>query len=439
MGGDGRSTEVDVHAARHAMVAAVGLGLQPLSPVLASVGQALIIGIAVARFVVDPSMRVALTGLLRRPAVWLGSTVVAWSLIALLWSPEPMEGFSRGLLIRAGITALSLVPVMSRPWVPIAGIAIGVGFEAVVQVLMFTGLVPDEHYEPWTITGGLSPHPGNAAVWAGVAGLLLAGGCLSRHPSEGSHRSRPWLTAVLVMTALVGVVLAGNRSLLVGVPVAVVVLVATLLTKASARARRLVLALILIGSAGLVAMSVVAPDLPPVVRVRALWTELTQGVEATDADAIDTSGGLRLLWWRESIPIVRAAPIIGHGSGSTRTAYAERLSALDPETVPERALTDNPHSSIVFELVEHGLIGGILVAAFLVAVIAAAIHRVRLEPRFAGLLAAWVLLLIYGVGNTIQLSMYPLMLFATLTALSLASSSAGGASDDLMSEPSTAT
>lgn len=408
-------------------MSAVGLGLQPLSPALASIGQALIIGIAVARFIVDPSMRTEVAALVRRPGAWLGLAVVAWSLLALLWSPDPGVGLHRGLMIRAALTTLALAPILVRPWPLVTGLAMGVGVEAVVQLLMFTGLVPDEHYEPMTISGGLSKHPGNIAVWAGVAGLLLVGrwasslvGPKAGPPASGDSRPRGASTAILVVLALASVVVAGNRSLLVGLPIAVALLAFAVLARISRRARRLACAglgcLVLLG----IVVPSVAPDLPPVQRVRDLVREVSEGLDADDAGAADTSGGLRMLWWRESVVILQDAPLIGHGSGSTRTAFDRHLATLDPETVPERAYTDNPHSSIAFELVEHGLVGAFLAAGFVVAMLVASVGRMRRDPSLAGLPAAWFLLLAYAAGNTVQLSMYPLTLAAFLAALTLA-------------------
>lgn len=405
----------------------MGLGLQPLSPALASIGQAAIIGIAVARFVVDPSMRTEVAAVLRRPAAWLGLAVVAWSLLALLWSPDPGVGLHRGLMIRAALTTLALAPILTRPWPLVTGLAIGVGLEALAQTLMFTGLVPDQHYEPMTVSGGLSKHPGNIAVWAGVVGLLLAGRSASfrirpRAATPATVEPGPGAasTVILVGLALTSVIVAGNRSLLLGLPVAILVLAITILVRGSVRTRRSML--LGLGSLAVVGVvvSFVAPDLAPVQRVRDLAQEVSGGLDAETADEVDTSGGLRMLWWRESLVILQDAPVIGHGSGATRTAFDRHLSTLDPGTVPERAYTDNPHSSIAFELVERGLLGTALASVFLGAMFVGSVGRCRRNPSLAGLPAAWLLLLAYATGNTIQLSMYPLILTAFLAALTLA-------------------
>lgn len=415
-----RSSAFVGHARRHEIVAAVALGLQPLSAAMASIGQAALIGTAAVRLLVDPVFRsrvAATAGRWRHPVVLLGVAMVVWSLLAMLWSPDPAEGLGRLRPLRAIGFAAALVPVLGRPVVPMIGLAVGFAVEAIVQISMYTGIVPDPNYEPWTVSGGLSKHPGNAAVWSGVGAVLLLGGIAGPPFRPGPRRIVLVLGIVLGLTS---VLIAGNRSLFLGLPMAVLVLVAWRLRGARPVLRRRVAILLVMLVAGTAALPVIAPDLPPVQRVRSLIGEVAGGLEAADAESADTSGGLRMIWWREGIRILRSAPFIGHGSGSTREAYRERLEELGSDAVPERAFTDNPHSSIVFALVEHGLVGTGLLAGFLIAAAVAGCRRAAADPALAGLPAAWVLLTAYAIGNTIQLSMYPLMLLSALTALSLA-------------------
>lgn len=415
--GKGHAAPKDVAAdlARlHAIVAAVALGLQPLSAAMASIGQVALIAMAVVRWIADPSARIDPRAAVRRPIVALGLAVVVWAMVAAIWSPDPGEGLGGMRPVRTIVFAATLFPAIRSSWLPLVGMLIGVGVASLVQVAMHTGLVPDPTYEPWTVTGGLSKHPGNAAVWSGCAAMLAAGR-LATAGSTPNPRGRWWLGVAAVL-GVISVMIAGNRSLYLGLPVAIVLLGVVLLVIGSTRVRRTVMVAAVVALAGLVALPLVAPSSGPVARLLSLGREVGDGVQASTAAETDSSGGLRMLWWREAVPIVKEAPILGHGSGATRQVYADRLATLDQATVPERAYTDNPHSSIVFEFVEHGVVGMILLAGFGVAIFTTAWRAAIRDPRWVGLPAAVTLLAVYGVGNTVQLSPYPLMLLATLAA-----------------------
>ena len=86
--GKGHAAPKDVAAdlARlHAIVAAVALGLQPLSAAMASIGQVALIAMAVVRWIADPSARIDPRAAVRRPIVALGLAVVVWAMVAAIW------------------------------------------------------------------------------------------------------------------------------------------------------------------------------------------------------------------------------------------------------------------------------------------------------------------------------------------------------------------
>jgi O-antigen ligase len=398
----------------HAIVAAVALGLQPLSAAMASIGQVGLLVMWIVRWIADPSARIDPRAALCRPIVACGLAMVVWTMVAAIWSPDPAEGLGGMRPVRTMVFAVTLFPALRSSWLPLVGMLIGVGVASIVQVAMYTGLVPDPIYEPWDVTGGLSKHPGNAAVWSGCAAMLAAGR-LATVGSTPNPRGRWWLGVAAVL-GVISVVIAGNRSLYFGLPVAIVLLGVVLLVIGSTRVRRTVMVAAVVAFVGLVALPLIAPNSGPVVRLLSLGREVGDGVRASTAAEIDSSGGLRTLWWREAVPIVKEAPILGHGSGATRQVYADRLATLDQATVPERAYTDNPHSSIVFEFVEHGAVGMLLLVGFGIALFATAWRAAIRDPRWVGLPAAVTLLAVYGIGNTVQLSPYPLMLLATLAA-----------------------
>lgn len=403
----------------HLWVAVVAVASQALSPPMASVGQACLMLVALVRAIDDRRFGVAdptpIAIVRRRPAVMLGLGLVGWAILAIAWSPDTVEGLARLRPIRAALFVAALLPVTDRPLLLVLGAAVGASIEAAIQILMVTDVIPDPHNPPWSVSGGLSAHPGNVGLWSGAAALLLAG-AMPRTSVRGRSRA---VMGGLVLACLAGLLLTGNRSLLVGLPIAFVVLVGTWMWRSDWR-RRIQLAagggLLL---AGIALIPTLDTGLPFLERLRGLAAELSPGPAETEGKTLDTSGGLRIFWWREAVPIVAAAPYIGHGSGSTRVVYDAHIDELDPSMVPARARTDNAHSTVVHALVETGVIGGLLGLAFVFTVLSDGLRSTRIEPLLEGLPAAWTLLAVYAVGNTVQLSPYPLFLLCTLTALSI--------------------
>jgi O-antigen ligase len=68
-----------------------------------------------------------------------------------------------------------------------------------------------------------------------------------------------------------------------------------------------------------------------------------------------TSIGLRLEFWKKSLRFIAEAPIIGHGTGSTRGLF-ER-TATGPESTAGREVVGNPHNQTLNVAVQWGLIG----------------------------------------------------------------------------------
>ncbi len=79
----------------------------------------------------------------------------------------------------------------------------------------------------------------------------------------------------------------------------------------------------------------------------------------------ETSVGLRLLFWRNSLEIIRAHPLFGVGTGDFRDAYAQ----VNRRRSPTMVATDNPHNQYVLVLCQFGLVGlALLLALFAVQV-----------------------------------------------------------------------
>ena len=83
---------------------------------------------------------------------------------------------------------------------------------------------------------------------------------------------------------------------------------------------------------------------------------------AQQAQAQQTSEGLRAVYWRASLIAIRDRPLIGHGIGS----WSEVYRGLQPQ-VQGPANSANPHSSYLLIAVEQGLIGLFLFLGLLAA------------------------------------------------------------------------
>jgi hypothetical protein len=127
-------------------------------------------------------------------------------------------------------------------------------------------------------------------------------------------------------------------------------------------------------AAGL-AVAVIAWSTSPDLRSRV--THIATELDGSSAPANETSAGLRVGFWKMSLNIVRDAPLIGHGTGSTG-AMLEQWAAADP-TAPVGAT--NPHNQVLAIAIPLGLFGVVLLLAMW-----AAHLRMFLHPGHA----AWI-------------------------------------------------
>lgn len=67
----------------------------------------------------------------------------------------------------------------------------------------------------------------------------------------------------------------------------------------------------------------------------------------------NTSVGLRLLYWQNSLEIIRQAPFLGVGTGDFTDAYA----VVNSEKSPGMPATDNPHNQYILILCQFGVLG----------------------------------------------------------------------------------
>lgn len=103
-----------------------------------------------------------------------------------------------------------------------------------------------------------------------------------------------------------------------------------------------------------------APD--SVLRERfALGLREAQAWEPGVAQSQFSSIGLRLEFWRNSLDLVAARPLLGAGTGAFRDVYAQQVSGS------EMVATEHPHNAFLYVTVELGALGLAVLLALLVA------------------------------------------------------------------------
>jgi O-antigen ligase len=154
------------------------------------------------------------------------------------------------------------------------------------------------------------------------------------------------LAGALVMLALLFIAnivfVISSRTTLVVFPVMLLVLALQRLSWKGS------LALILGGAV----LAATAWSASPFLRQRALM--VSEEVARYHSEDAGTSAGYRLEFWRKSIEFVSQAPLMGHGTGSTKRLFREAASG---GTGVSAAFTDNPHNQTLIIAVQLGLIG----------------------------------------------------------------------------------
>ena len=110
-----------------------------------------------------------------------------------------------------------------------------------------------------------------------------------------------------------------------------------------------------------------------------------------------TSAGYRLGFWAASLDAVRAAPLLGHGTGAIAQALGE---AVRRQGLPADLVTPNPHNQVLTVAIQLGGIGAVLLVAMWVS---------HLMLFWRGGEAAWAGLVVTATG--IVGAMFNSMLF----------------------------
>jgi O-antigen ligase len=317
---------------------------------LSTSGQAIAVSVfAVLALLTLDRARFAAT--LRTPAAWLPVALFALIAIGVLWSVQPFGAAAKWI---GPYAKLLLIPVvMATAFTPRQALQVGTGFLAACVILLALSwasfLWPAG---PWTWFKSPGVPVKDNAVQSGCFALCAFGLAIGALRVWSADRRRALAMTVLALlffadvfliylsktgaimaTALVGlfVIHAGGwrRALIVAVA-AIIVIGGALL--ASPQAQR---------------------------RIAEINSDINASSGQTAAgETIST--GARLDFWRKAVDFVKAAPVLGHGTGSIKPLY-QSLEATRPS--PYGEATPDPHNQTLHTVLQVGIVGGLLLWA----------------------------------------------------------------------------
>lgn len=284
-----------------------------------------------------------------RLSAWVDApgTTAAAALCALLalsiaWTPAtwPVALGQLGqylLPLLLGAVAAACPPDLARR--ALAHFVAATSAAALVFVLAAAGLLPDAPMLWHTTTQS----EGNQRIAASI--LLALGAVLALWFASGSQVRVRAAWAVLALLCMAALALQDRRSGMVLLPL----LLLTWAWSSERRWRRQVLALLAV-----VAMVGAAWQSSSMVRQRFSegWRELQ---EYRADDQVATSWGQRLRMWQVTADMVAERPLLGHGLGSWRIRWSERVTPGTP-----LAANTTPHSEVLLLAQQAGLLAPLL-------------------------------------------------------------------------------
>ncbi|MGB3271430.1 MAG: O-antigen ligase family protein [Xanthobacteraceae bacterium] len=285
--------------------------------------------------------------LLRDPACWLPVALFALAVVGMLWSIAPWNERLHGVNPVGKLLMLPLIIYHFRqsprgPWV------FGTFLVSCTLLMLLSWLSAYDFRFVIKAEGAIPGVPVKNSIAqsqdfvlcvAGLAWLLLA----------MLRRRRLWLALLFAVVAL-GFVLnmmfvVVARTALITLPVLLGVLFLLYL-----KPRALLLAAV----ATVAAVALLWATSP---NFRSQLTRIASEAAEYRTSETVTSAGLRLEYWRKSLRFFAEAPLIGHGTGATRTLFvgaAEGQSGIRAEVI------GNPHNQTLYVAVQWGTLGVVL-------------------------------------------------------------------------------
>jgi O-antigen ligase len=307
--------------------------------------------------VLIPTIRRAeLNETLSLPVAYLPVALFALAVLGVLWSDVSWAGRLRSLSPYLKLLAVPLLIVQFRRsangrWVLIGFLASCV---ALLIASTLTALFPSE-------LSRFAKSPGIAVkdrISQSTMFLIAAFGFIYISLDSFRKSDRRWfvVAALLAAAFLLNIMFVStSRTIILSIPIVGLVLLFCMFRQYRWHA--------LLGSIAAVAVvSALIWQTSSETRRRVL--KIGQEIDAYSASDARTSAGERIEFWKKSARFVAEAPLIGHGTGSTRSLFEKSASQQDGAS---GLVTANPHNQILAVAVQLGAVGVLALLAMWVA------------------------------------------------------------------------
>ena len=282
-----------------------------------------------------------LRGVVGAPAGGLPVLLVALAAVGMLWADVAWRSRFGGL---SPFLKLLFIPLLLHHFSRSArGHRVLIGFViSCVALLIVSWVSMAWHSMPWPVR----------IVWYGVpvkdyisqsAVFTIAAFALILFAHAVWRNGRIWPALALLILALIFIAnifyIAPSRTSLVAIPVLVLVLGYRLFGWKGAVG--LIMGCLLLAAAAWPSATFMR------VRVTSFFTEIQNYGRPNDT----SSAGLRLEWWQKSVGFIKAAPVIGHGTGTVSEQFRRAVVQNKLEA------SDNPHNQILAVGIQLGFVG----------------------------------------------------------------------------------
>jgi O-antigen ligase len=276
-----------------------------------------------------------------QPVAWVFLGVIALFAVGLLYGErapgDGLDAFSKYAHLAATVVLITLFG--ETQWRRRAVLALTIGLAALLLIsyCIRLGVIP-----PNTVIKGTPDNPIVWKEWITHGVLMALGAFLFAQLAQRATTARArWLWFALTLLAV------GNVLFLTQGRVGYLVLGVLTLYAGYLWRRSFGIAVGVCGFAALVGIAIVTPS---ALHQRSELA-LQEFAQSQPGVAAHTSIGMRMEFYRNTLALIEARPILGNGTGGFRQAYAEKVAGTG------MIATNNPHNDYLLMMAQLGLPG----------------------------------------------------------------------------------